>query len=981
MNDVSTRELLAAVREACSPDVWSRGVELARAGRVHGESVTDEEVRLRIAIDGALVSPAVVLWPSEQDWFCDCSAGGDVCEHIAAGVIALRRASQSGQSLPTPRQGGAGRLSYRFTRTPQGLSFDRFVVLGDKAERLPSTLAAVVSGRVSGPKFAATQVDLAVEAALTQRLSGVLPWQSAGRLFDALAQASDVQLDNQPIKVGGVVPPMRAVVEDCAEGFRVRIEQNPIIDEIFANGLVRCGDTLRVLGDPNLTARELEELRAGRIVGRESVAELLTDLLPSLRERLPVHVETKELPQVTSELRPRLLIESWREEDRLCVLPSIVYGDPPVARLDGERLTHLGGDVPLRWREAEQNLQRRLERVLGVGPGRRLECAGEQAVELASKLKQLQARNADVRGDSHQQFFVAPALRAHFSVHGQSFYLTFESVDEQSGERRTADARAVMRAWARGESLVALSGGGFAPLPADWLSRYGARIADLLAAREMLQGELPSYMLPDLAKVCEMLEQPAPPELGRLRALLDGGFERIQEQPLPADLKAVLRDYQRQGVQWLKFLRTAGMGAMLADDMGLGKTLQALCAMEGRTLVVAPTSVLHNWAIEIERFRPSLRTNVYHGMSRKLDPQADVTLTTYALLRLDAEQLEQQSWDMVVLDEAQAIKNPDSQVARAAYRLRAKFRVTLSGTPVENRLDELWSQMHFLNPGLLGGRQDFQDRYAKAIVDGTPGAAARLRERTRPFVLRRRKAEVAKELPERTEVVLRCTLSDAERAVYESVRAAMVPGVVQKLREGGSVMAALEALLRLRQACCHPALVPGQQAESSSKIELLIERLEHGVAAGHKALVFSQWTSLLDLVEPHLRQNSLAYVRLDGATRDRQSVVEAFQAEDGPPVMLVSLKAGGTGLNLTAADHVVLLDPWWNPAVEDQAADRAHRIGQQRPVLVQRMVAEDTVEERILALQEHKRAVAEAALGGADQAVSLTRDDLLAILD
>jgi SNF2 family DNA or RNA helicase len=437
-------------------------------------------------------------------------------------------------------------------------------------------------------------------------------------------------------------------------------------------------------------------------------------------------------------------------------------------------------------------------------------------------------------------------------------------------------------------------------------------------------------------------------------------------------------------VAWLSFLRQAGLGALLADDMGLGKTLQTLCAIEGRTLVVAPTSVVHNWAAEIEKFRPSLRVCIYHGPSRSLDPEADVTLTTYALLRLDIETLVAEAWDTVVIDEAQAIKNPESQVAQAAYRFHDCFRIALTGTPVENRLDDLWSQFHFLNPGLLFGRSEFNDRYVKPIAVGDEGAAEALRERIRPFVLRRLKSEVASELPPRTDVVLRCELEDDERRIYDAVRASTQESVVSQLGGGANVMKMLEALLRLRQASCHPALVPGQADMSprlSSKIALLLETLDEAIAEGHKALVFSQWTSLLDLVEPHLKASNIDFVRLDGSTRDRASVVDRFQDPAGPPVMLISLRAGGTGLNLTAADHVFLLDPWWNPAVEDQAADRAHRIGQDRPVLVHRLVARDTVEERILALQDRKRKLAEAAVGQAGEAAQITREELLALLE
>jgi SNF2 family DNA or RNA helicase len=564
---------------------------------------------------------------------------------------------------------------------------------------------------------------------------------------------------------------------------------------------------------------------------------------------------------------------------------------------------------------------------------------------------------------------------------GDDLEAWFESTSAESGipRVRRADAAAVLRAWSEGESLVPLAGGGFAPLPSDWLARHGQRLADLLAAREA-DGSLARAALPDLARLCDDLDLPRPPSFARLAALV-GDFEGIPAAPLPPDLRGALRSYQRRGVDWLAFLREAGLGGVLADDMGLGKTAQALCAVRGRTLVVCPTSVLQNWLDELAKFRPALRPSLYHGPRRALDREADVTVTSYAILRLDAEALAAESFDTVILDEAQAIKNPDSQIAQAAYRLRGEFRLALTGTPVENRLDELWSLYHFAARGLLGGRADFDKRYARPIRDGVPGAAARLRERIRPFLLRRLKREVAPELPPRTEITLRCELDASERAVYDAIRAATRAEVVERLRAGGSVIAALEALLRLRQAACHSGLVPGQHAETSSKLETLLEALETVIEDGHKALVFSQWTELLDRVEPLLRRAEYPFTRLDGSTRDRAAVVARFQDESGPPILLVSLRAGGTGLNLTAADHVFLLDPWWNPAVEEQAADRTHRIGQERPVFVYRIVARETVEEGILALQARKRELAASALEGAEAGASLTREDLLGLLE
>jgi len=974
----SIEGLFRAVRSACTASTWSRGVELSRAKAVSGEAVDDDEIRIRISTRGGLICPLVTLFPDDEDWDCDCPSREDACEHAAAAIIALKQARKEGLELPAEGASAPGRIGYRFTRHNGGLSLDRVVVTGKDSPPLRVALASVASGRTDGPDFLATQADLKVDQLLGSRLYGVIPRGLVTKLIEALEGSDNLQLDGEPIKTSSkpVVPHGRLV--DDERGFRLFIERDPSITEIFHNGVVLCGDVLRTVGDSNLTGRELEQLSRGRIFTADAVAELVTEVLPSLEERIPVKVETRGLPRTVREV-PRLVIDVRRDGDALSVLPTLVYGDPVIARVDAGRLTVLGTKVPLRDEAAERNLVRNLQNDLELIPGRRLRLKGAEAVDFATRL---QAWGGEVRGDGHEDFYLAGAVEPRFSVGDAGFTLDFESIPGPVAAgsavpaTRSADPTSVLAAWQEGLTLVPLTGGGMAPLPADWLTRFGDRVADLLAARDAA-GDLPKCALPDLARLCEDLELPPPPAYRELHELLthpDG----IPPAELPEDLTATLRGYQRAGVDWLCALREAGMGALLADDMGLGKTVQALCAATGRTLVVSPTSVLQNWANEISRFRPGLDYQLYHGANRRLDPDCSVTLTTYAILRMDADALSAEPWDTVVLDEAQAIKNPSSKVAQAAYRLRADFRLTLSGTPVENRLDELWSQFHFLNRGLLGSRKDFDERYAKPIGAGDVELTEKLRERIRPFVMRRLKREVAPELPARTDVVIHATLTKTEQDVYDAIRAAALADVVSQLSAGSSVLQALEVLLRLRQACCHPSLVPGQQAESSSKIELLLEYLDEALAEGHKALVFSQWTSLLDLVEPHLKSAGIEFTRLDGSTRNRGEVVDEFQDENGPPVLLASLKAGGLGLNLTAADCVFILDPWWNPAAEDQAADRAHRIGQNRPVMVYRLVAEDTVEERILELQERKRALSEAALGGAGAA--LKREELLALL-
>jgi hypothetical protein len=962
--------LFEAVREECERAVWSRGVELVRQGAVHAQSSSEAEVVMRVEGRAGRAVPAVRLRPGDVSWECDCDGPDDPCEHVAAAVIAWRRAREAGAALPVAAVASA-RLGYRLSRTPTGLALARVRVRDGSEEPLPVSLAAYAAGKGDGAAPLASAADLAVERLLDARRTGAVPRESMQRLLAALVGCDDVRLDGAPVSVSlePVLP--IAFVEDRGDGFSLGVAPDPRHDETFANGVARCGDVLRPLGDPRLSARERDELPRGRYYPPEAAGRLVSEVIPDLRARLPVELRTDRLPREQAE-RPRLRARVAREGDQLRVDAELVYGDPPVARVENGRLIALGGvTVPRRIEAAEASLVTRLEHELGLEPGGAVTLAPAQAIAFRERLQQF---SGEVVGRAHDDFCLLPALEPALGRREGRFDLGFTA----RGSSGRVDAGRVLRAWQEGESLVPLTGGGFAPLPAGWLALHGRRVADLLAARTS-DGSLPACALPDLARLCEELGAPPPPGFARLRNLVDD-FAGLPEPSLPADLVADLRGYQRVGVAWLQFLRDAGLGGLLADDMGLGKTLQALCAVKGRTLVVAPTSVLFGWAEQARRFRPGLRCSVYHGAKRALDPDADLTLTSYALLRLDAEVLGAVDWDTVVLDEAQAIKNPDSQVARAAFGLRGDFRLTLTGTPVENRLDELWSQIHFSNPGLLGALGDFRERYARPIAAGEPGAAAHLRARIAPFVLRRMKSVVASELPPRTDAILHCELDAEERAVYDAVRAASQRQVVERLQQGGSVIEALELLLRLRQAACHRALVPGQNAAGSSKLDVLFENLDEAAAEGHKALVFSQWTSFLDLVEPGLRAAGIPFERLDGSTQDRQGVVERFQSPEGAPVLLISLRAGGTGLNLTAADHVFLLDPWWNPAVEEQAADRAHRIGQDRPVSVYRLVARETVEERILELQERKRALAEAALTGADRAAAITREDLLGLL-
>jgi superfamily II DNA or RNA helicase len=463
---------------------------------------------------------------------------------------------------------------------------------------------------------------------------------------------------------------------------------------------------------------------------------------------------------------------------------------------------------------------------------------------------------------------------------------------------------------------------------------------------------------------------------------------------LPSTLQAELRDYQKDGFEWLARLAHWGVGACLADDMGLGKTLQALAllltrAPDGATLVVAPTSVCTNWISEVDRFAPTLNVIAFGGGDRQkildnLKP-FDLMVCSYGLLQQTrvAEMLAGVHWNMIILDEAQAIKNKNTRRSQAAMALQGDFKLITTGTPIENHLGELWNLFRFINPGLLGSEKQFHEKFAGPIERSNDVAVRRqLKRLVQPFILRRTKTQVLDELPPRTEIVLHVELSEEERRLYESLRQNAVQHLAGIEGPGsGKHLRILAELMKLRRACCNPALVMRDTTIPSSKLAVFGDVLEELLDNKHKALVFSQFVDHLQLIRNQLERKGIRYQYLDGKTpaKERKKRIDAFQAGDGD-LFLISLKAGGVGLNLTAADYVIHMDPWWNPATEDQASDRAHRIGQQRPVTIYRLVCKQTIEEKILDLHQHKRDLADSLLEGTDMAGKMSADDLLRLI-
>lgn len=559
-----------------------------------------------------------------------------------------------------------------------------------------------------------------------------------------------------------------------------------------------------------------------------------------------------------------------------------------------------------------------------------------------------------------------------------------------------ASLPALLAAAKRGDGFVTLDDGSVGLLPDEWLrknellTRLGTAEGDSIRFRPSQAALLDALLAAQPDVTCDAL-------FTRTRRELET-FAGIASVDAPATFIGTLRPYQREGLGWLHFLRRFGFGGCLADDMGLGKTVMVLALLAGvraerrrgsprrPSLVVAPRSLVFNWQREAERFTPHLRVLDYSGSGRAEQRDAltsyDIVLTTYGTLRRDAAHLADVNFGYVVLDEAQSIKNASSASAKAARLLKAEHRLALSGTPIENHLGELWSLFEFLNPGLLGGSSAFERAGGRSLDED---AVATLARGLRPFILRRTKAQVAKDLPEKTEQTIYCELERPQRALYDQLRdhyRRALLGRIETTGLGRSKLQVLEALLRLRQAACHPGLIDAaRKKDPSAKLDVLVPRIVEAVEEGHKTLVFSQFTSLLAILRDRLDAAGVAYEYLDGKTKDRQSTVDRFQTDPTCRLFLISLKAGGLGLNLTEAEYVFLLDPWWNPAVEAQAIDRAHRIGQTRQVFAYRLIAKDTVEERVLELQQSKRKLADAILSADESLIrTLKKEDLELLL-
>ena len=769
-----------------------------------------------------------------------------------------------------------------------------------------------------------------------------------------------------------------------------------VIDVLFAEGyLIHDGVLARLHHGGHFGwLAALRGEQGELLIPAHQAAEFAAEVISSERP-LPIHwpaelafTEVSAPPQI--HLRFKSTGNTWRG-DRAQGKLRFIYGDSWIAEGHaGETVIDARQRVIRRRDEGAEREAANKLRSLGVGQDRVYsgDHTWEAPLRSLSRIVRELARAGwalEVDGEEFRQ----PTA---FDLAVTSGIDWFDLEVTVSYDDATVGLPALLKALAKGDTVVDLPGGGFGVMPPDLIERYGAIVSMGRADGPHLRFKRNQAGLLDLllagkegVRVDEVFAQAR----DALRA-----FDGIRPVEQPAGFRGTLRDYQRQGLAWMRFLDEFGFGGCLADDMGVGKTPQVLALLEtrrtagaGPSLAVMPRSLINNWIREAARFTPELKVLDQSTAARTKDP-ADfagyhLVIATYGTLRRDAVNFREFEFDYVILDEAQAIKNAASESAKSARLLNGRRRLAMTGTPVENHLGELWSLFEFLNPGMLGTLKGF-DKSGNGRWP-SPESRVLLAQALRPFILRRTKGEVAKELPPKTEQTLYCEMDPPQRKLYDELRAHYRQSLLGKAAGPAwakNRMHVLEALLRLRQAACHPGLLDAaRNAEASAKFDVLLPKLEELRAEGHKALVFSQFTSLLAILRAQLDQRQFAYEYLDGQTTNRQAHVDHFQRDPECAFFLISLKAGGVGLNLTAADYVFLLDPWWNPAVEAQAIDRTHRIGQDRHVFAYRLIARDTVEEKVLELQRDKRELADAIIT-ADASVlrDIRREDLEMLL-
>ncbi len=820
-----------------------------------------------------------------------------------------------------------------------------------------------------------------------------------------LGKASEVTVTKAPLKL-----PLRATLE--ANGEIVLSLTEKTVAFVNVGDWVFQKQTFQPLGLPPV-AKDI--FRSPVRVPRSQVPQFLSQHWPQLQAEGGVEANFKLEDFTLEPQAPRFLLELKGGLAQLSALLQCAYG-PRIMSIGttaaDENIWLPDPTVPTRYSTRDLSAERaalaRLQRNGFSGPDGqgRLQLLGQNAVLnfFAREFAKLQ-REWSVTLDEHLENRTLKNIERvepQFQITSSGVQWFDLGVVFASSGGETFSATDIQRLILSGQSHTRLKNGKTAIIDTGAVEELQEVLLDC-APQQNSQGyrinsQQAGFLEATLKRHTDWKVQA--PAAWRDRAAKQSGEAKLECPPL-GDLETVLRPYQKQGVAWLHFLRENGFGGILADEMGLGKTLQTLAflrfvrqtkSVNAPALIVCPTSLVFNWVAEAKKFTPDLKVLALHGPDRHARfgeiAASDIVVTSYALIRRDAERYREFEFDTVVLDEAQHIKNRQTQNAQAVKAVKAQHRIVLTGTPLENSVLDLWSIFDFLMPGYLGAAKDFRERYELPITkEKNPEAQARLARRLRPFMLRRLKKEVASDLPAKLEQVSFCELTPEQRNVYQQVIEASRKEVLEAVGAQGiakSRMVVLTALLRLRQVCCDLRLLKLDNvnpANASGKLEMFGELLEEVIDGGHRLLVFSQFVGMLTLLKEKLAAEEIEFCYLDGSTTNRAEVVERFQTNAAIPVFLISLKAGGVGLNLTGADTVIHFDPWWNPAVEDQATDRAHRIGQTRVVTSYKLITRDTVEEKILTLQNRKREIINAMIGGEEEfAASLNWEEIQELL-
>lgn len=735
-------------------------------------------------------------------------------------------------------------------------------------------------------------------------------------------------------------------------------------------------------------------------VRREIINKYVT---PWLEKYEVTIAESLKIEITQPELKPRVMLSELNESN-LMIKPEFAYGEVPIDY--GKELHHVYEDgdrviILKRNKAEEKELYEYLRTLHNSFSTQRNDLYYYLPFDdvmkrgwFISMMRQVSEKGYSIQGLPGLKKFRYTTDEPKFSITASSSVDWFDlRVKVRWGDQEVS-LKEIRHAILNGQDTIMLENGNLGHIPEEWISQYSLLLRTGSEEDGVLKVSKLHYTL--LEDILDKIEDKTVRQdiAARKKKILE--YDAIQRTPLSPEIKATLRPYQQSGFNWLQSLDELGWGGCLADDMGLGKTLQTISFLQfvkerypGSTqLVICPTSLIFNWENEIQKFCPSLKFYTHYGLQREFREthfeEYDVVLTTYGVVRNDLEELTNFLWQYIILDESQAIKNPDARVTRAILQLRAVNRVILSGTPVQNNTSDLFSQFNFLNPGLLGTRDFFNREFATPIDKfGSKEKTQHLKKIIHPFTLRRTKEQVAKDLPDKTVTVLWCTMEAEQRKLYDQYRDSYRNSLLKKIDEEGigkSGMYVLEGLLRLRQICDHPALVSKdvEKTPDSVKINELIREVQEN-GGDHKVLVFSQFTEMLHLIREQFDACNVSYCYLDGSTsmQHRKEEVEKFQEDASVKAFLISLKAGGVGLNLTVADYVYLVDPWWNPAAEQQAIDRAHRIGQKRKVFAYKMICKDTVEEKILKLQERKKMLADDLIQeDAGFIKTLSRDDI-----